>query len=289
MQTSGIVVLNYQNADEVIRFVDAIKNYLELDYIVIVDNFSKDDSLEKLKRLSSKKIKILANKTNSGYAAGNNVGIRFLVEKKSCNNIFIANPDIVVSSDVISNMKEFLVNNSKCVVVAPQMITSDGGIQKNYWRLPTTLDDIVNTSVILSRIKGLFTLQKSNLKINKKVDVVLGAFFAIDAKFIKSVGYFNEGTFLYNEENILGVMVKNHGYEENILADNFYVHLGGTSSKDANILEKYKNYFNGMRLYHKNFRKKKKITFIILSLFMKLGLIEKYIIYQIRKVLNDKA
>ena len=41
---TGIVVLNYNDAQETINFVNEINSFKVLDYICVVDNCSTDDS-----------------------------------------------------------------------------------------------------------------------------------------------------------------------------------------------------------------------------------------------------
>ena len=43
------------------------------------------------------------------------------------------------------------------------------------------------------------------------VEAVSGCFFSIKADFLRSIGFFDEGTFLYYEETILGYQIKNEG------------------------------------------------------------------------------
>ena len=70
---TGIVVLNYNDAQETINFVNEINSFKVLDYICVVDNCSTDDSLKKLQKLNN--IHLIALDDNKGYAAGNNAEI----------------------------------------------------------------------------------------------------------------------------------------------------------------------------------------------------------------------
>ena len=67
----GIVILNYCDSDTTLKMLNQIKDYNVLDLIVVVDNDSKDDSYEKLKKEENEKIKVIKTDRNSGYASGN--------------------------------------------------------------------------------------------------------------------------------------------------------------------------------------------------------------------------
>ena len=58
------VVLNYNDADTTIDMIQHIQNYDIIDHIVVVDNCSTDDSLDRLKMLSDEKIIVLSSNKN---------------------------------------------------------------------------------------------------------------------------------------------------------------------------------------------------------------------------------
>lgn len=282
--SNGLVVLNYKNVVEVISFVKNVQEYAAVDHIVIVDNHSNDGSVENLKKLKNSKVTLLVSEKNNGYAAGNNIGCKFLVENLHCQNIFIANPDIVVSDKVMQNMIKFLEKNIDYAIVAPQMKNNDGQLSINYWELPTMIDDVVNTSVVMTYVLDKFNRNHFNPKITSsiQVDVVLGAFYAIKARFLTDIGFFDESTFLYNEENILGITTQKNGKKIGVLSNNFYVHFGGTSSKYTDIVMKYRYYFDGMIIYHKKYKKSSVMKLGLLRCFMCIGMVEKHLINLVR-------
>ena len=98
-----IVILNYNDYFTVIDYVERIKNYKSIDKIIIVDNSSTDDSVKVLSSLVNDNISLVTVKKNGGYAAGNNVGIKYALEKfDDIDAIIISNPDIIISdSDVL--------------------------------------------------------------------------------------------------------------------------------------------------------------------------------------------
>lgn len=73
---TGIVVLNYNDAEETVKFVNDINSYDVVNQIVVVDNGSTDDSLSQLEKIEN--IKLIALENNLGYAAGNNAGLKYL-------------------------------------------------------------------------------------------------------------------------------------------------------------------------------------------------------------------
>ncbi len=91
----GLVVLNYNDSETTISFLNHIKKYGIIERIVVVDNCSTDDSFEELKKFEGGNIDVLQTDKNRGYAAGHNYGARFLCEKYSPEQIIISNPDLL--------------------------------------------------------------------------------------------------------------------------------------------------------------------------------------------------
>ena len=96
----SIIILNY-NAGNLLS--ECIESVLKTDYekfeIIIVDNDSKDDSVDRCKE-KFRDVQIIENKKNLGYCEGNNVGIR----NAKGEFIAILNPDTVVDSNWLKEL-----------------------------------------------------------------------------------------------------------------------------------------------------------------------------------------
>ena len=96
----SIIILNY-NAGNLLS--ECIESVLKTDYgkfeIIIVDNDSKDDSVDRCKE-KFRDVQIIENKKNLGYCEGNNVGIR----NAKGEFIVILNPDTVVDSNWLKEL-----------------------------------------------------------------------------------------------------------------------------------------------------------------------------------------
>jgi len=100
-----VVILNYNGSNFTISLIDQIRNqtFKRLE-IVVVDNFSIQEEFLILKNgLSSDIILISANK-NLGYAAGNNLGLKFIGDN-DVDFFLVLNNDIVIEdSDFVEKM-----------------------------------------------------------------------------------------------------------------------------------------------------------------------------------------
>ena len=103
---NGIVILNYNDSENTILMLEDIKKFKNLDAIIVVDNHSTDNSVQKLKAYENKKIKIVVADENRGYGAGNNIGINYLLKNYEIDNIIISNTDIIVKEEVPETVEE---------------------------------------------------------------------------------------------------------------------------------------------------------------------------------------
>ena len=190
----GIVIVNYNDFINTKRLLDNIKDYKCINYIVIVDNNSSDDSYKKLKEFESNRIAIIKNSSRH-FSSGLNVGAKCLIKKVGDCNIIFSNSDIIIKEEedlqkLSSNIKEDIV------VVGPTV--DEHGVLNRGWHMPTTNQEILFNIPLLSRY-----FKKKFLKYDEEVyksdttivDVVSGCFFIVDSNLLRDNNYFDETTF----------------------------------------------------------------------------------------------
>lgn len=218
-----MVVVNFNDWMTTVKYLDHVESYTCIDRIVVVDNCSTDDSVLHLRKRCSGKIDLLEHNENDGYAKGNNVGAKYLIEKYGVESVVISNPDV-------EYMQKDLVEILECLNSSDDIALATGVIH-NYinekprvfscfaWKVPSYGDMISNC--FLSAYKFRRCVLKSGqyydysvLEREGVVDVgcVPGCFFVIKTDALENIGYFDERTFLYHEENILGYKLMTAGY-----------------------------------------------------------------------------
>ena len=123
---TGMVILNYNSHDLTVKLANRLANFDSVDHICVVDNCSNDAFSNEF---LIEKIKFIRNKKNTGYNAGNNVGLKYLIEKCGCDYVFISNPDVDFSNNTVLEMcnaferdKKLAIVSSKRYGVAGEMI-----------------------------------------------------------------------------------------------------------------------------------------------------------------------
>lgn len=254
MSKIGMVILNYNDYETTFNMINQIKDYKVLNRIIIVDNHSTDLKYDKLKKLKSNNIDVIQTDENKGYAYGNNYGIKYLNDNYDVDYIIISNPDILVNEKCIINLKEDLDKNKNISIIAP--IINQHGEKLRGWKLPRYSDELLSNINYIHRIAIKRTLYSDEYYNNKltKVDVVSGCFFMARKKDFEKIGYFDDGTFLYYEENIIGKKLKNIKKDTYIDNEVSVIHnLSVSVNKSFSSIRKYKILKESQKYYEKKY------------------------------------
>ena len=279
MSKVGMIILNYNDYETTSNYLKTINNYKSLNKIIVVDNNSTDGSFDKLKGFKNEKIDIIKTDNNNGYSSGNNYGIKYMNDNYDIDYVIISNPDISVTDSVIERLTKDLDNNEDISLVAP--IINQLGEKIRGWRLPNIKDEI------LSNINFYHRKVEKNLRYPDekytgnltRVEVVSGCFFMIRNSVLGMVRNFDEGTFLYYEENILGQKLKNIDKKSFIDNEASVTHnLSVSVDKSFNSIKKYKILKQSQKYYVKYYLKPNFFGNILLVLTYRISLVVAYIL-----------
>lgn len=219
----GVVILNYITWQETERCIRSIKETElgEAVQIYVVDNASPE--VESLRQLCEREaVVLLCNQENLGYAAGNNVGIE-RARKDGCDYILISNNDILFHPGCISGMRGFLETHPEYGIAAPKVFERDGSIQRGHFKKLPSYGDIWGTQTVLRYVikKPMDILYGDAAYYEEEQDLfaACGCCFLMRAECAEKVTPLDEMTFLYEEENILGVRMEQAGMKTAYLPD----------------------------------------------------------------------
>jgi GT2 family glycosyltransferase len=203
----GIVIVSYRSDDLTVRFIREELSKVSLPYrIVVVDNGADETEASALAARIPEAVVLPAE--NKGFAAGNNLGVRWLVEHVRPDYILLTNNDIHFRSDhLVETLCETAAAHPEAGAVGPEILGPDSRRQGPY-RYQGLWDRFVwmylSTPFLSREAKrrrfGLDYPEKAEAGIH---DVLSAAFLLVDPDAFLRAGLFDEGTFLYAEENIL--------------------------------------------------------------------------------------
>ena len=191
----SVIIVNYNGKkynDACIASIlnSTIKEQLR---IVVVDNFSTDDSLEALRGKwgAHKQVHILALDDNYGFSKANNEGIRYSMEQ-GIDYYFLLNNDTEIEPDTIERM--FLSGQEKNAIVVPKVLYADR--RDVIWCAGGTF-----TPVIKKTVQSGFN-QRDNGQYDKSGACLFanGCAFLLSRQIVEKIGFLDERFFLYYED-----------------------------------------------------------------------------------------
>ena len=295
--STAIVILNYNDYENTKKLVKNIKEYKILDKIVIVDNKStNNDELKRLNTLICDKVDVIVSDKNGGYSYGNNYGLKYIDKKygeQKFEYVIISNPDVYVKEYDIEKTIEFLNNNKKCVIASPRMYYTNGPARRSAWKNRKIITDIANSTRITQAIlfpffkKGEYSKKDFKNSV-QEVDAIAGSFFVANHKLFRNIGYFDENTFLFYEEDIIGVKAKEKGYSIFSLNNLSFIHYESkTIGKIMNIFKKQDVLFNSRIYFQKEYNKANSFQIMIFMILRYIRKVELIFETLIKKVINS--
>lgn len=256
----SIIIPNYNTSDLVIECVHSIiKSEPKVSYeIIVVDNGSIDDSVEKLKKEFGNKVTIVANKTNKGFSKACNQGISRATGKYK----LLLNSDTLVLPNSLDSLVKFASATKNLGVVGSQLLNKDKSVQPSCFRLPTLARTF--RQYWLGR-KGILEKFAPNSEESVEVEAVVGASFLITPKALDLVGYLDERYFMYFEDLDYCRRVWKKGLKVYYLPVSKVIHYHGESGKGETDGEnQWRRLIPSSKIYH-GIIKHSLITFIIWS------------------------
>jgi hypothetical protein len=211
-----------------------------LDYpnfeVVVVDNNSTDGSLEDAK-LRFSRVTFIKNEENIGFSAGNNVGIRYSLEKMA-EYVLLLNNDTEVEKSFLAKLINSASNNASVGIFSPLIFSGDG---KAVWFSGGKIDWL--------RMKSFH--RNEFLKQNYiDSDVISGCAMLVRAEVFKKIGLLDEDFFLYWEDADFSVRAKRAGFELLVVADAQIRHW--EKSEKAKMNKVYWLVLSGLLFFQKN-------------------------------------
>lgn len=280
----SIVILNYNNARDTIECIDSLSKIEYSDFnIIIVDNKSTDNSMEKLcqyinkqfdnsqiiKNLSNTNqlinntfITLIQSNLNGGYGYGNNIGINYAL-KNNADYVMILNNDTEVKSNILNQ----LVNKAEN--------TKDIGILSCKTNFYHNKNMIWFNGGSFNKCTGNithFNFKEENIGQNnedKEITFISGCMWFIPKKVLKEVGLINEDYFMYVEDVEYCQRVLEKEYKLFVLKDLLLFHKVGGSQNNNNF-SNFTVYYKTKNsvLFFKRFIKKKHCRYLAISFFL---------------------
>lgn len=120
----GVVTVTYNSGRVLPDFFESLASQTCREYtLYVVDNSSKDETLERCRTRADLPIVLLANDTNLGVAEGNNQGIRAALAD-GCEFVLLLNNDTVFAPQLFVELRDSL-HKYACAMATPKIYYHD--------------------------------------------------------------------------------------------------------------------------------------------------------------------
>ncbi len=278
MISLSIIIVSFNTKDITKNCLLSLKKNFSkypLNYeIIVVDNASKDGSVEMLKKLKKnwKNLKIILSKENLGFGKGNNLGLK----KAKGKYILYLNSDTIVEDLDFNDLVNLLDFRKEIGALTVRVNLLDGNIDPACHRgFPTLwrsfcyfagLEKIFKNVPLLNRIFGGYHLCHLNLNEVHEIESATGAFFLTRKEILDKIGGFDEDYFAYGEDIEMAWQIKSLGYKIFYYPLWNIIHLksvSGLKKKETKIRKKTSFYFyDSMKIFYRKHYEKKYPFFI---------------------------
>ena len=260
----SIIIVNYETYDLTKQTIESvIKNDHPFEYdIYVVDNASKDESIERLQEDFHKEsenglIKFILNDENKGFAYANNIAIK----QTSSEYVLLLNSDTLVLDNGPEESLNYMANHKDvgalgCKVVLPDN-SLDKACRRSFPDFNVSFYKMTGLSSLFPKSKrfGRYNLTYLNEDETYEVDCVVGAFMLVRSKTIKEVGLLDETFFMYGEDIDWCYRIKAANWKVIYFSDAKIVHYKGASkSKKQNKKLTYEFYRAMYIFYNKHYK-----------------------------------
>ena len=173
-----VVLVTFNSAHCVPALAAALR---EFPHVIVFDNASGDGTVEQA-RAALPQAEVIAGERNFGFGAANNRALARVTTPYA----FLLNPDCEVSAAAMQQLLQIARHNPDAAMIAPQLLRSGGAPEVNY-RWPTPEWESGGPAA-----EGLCC-----------VGFACGAALLLNMAVMRAVGFFDEGFFLYYEDDDL--------------------------------------------------------------------------------------
>lgn len=260
----AIVIVNYNVAALLRRCLQSVfASEGDLRFrVCVVDNASPDDSVQMV-RAEFPQVLLIANRTNVGYPAANNQGLRALrvEEDGGPRYALLLNPDTELPPDALATFVAYLDNNPEVGVAGPRLVLPDGSLDLACRRGFDSMNALFYRMVGLSRLfprsprfarYNMTYLDEHELA---EVDSVVGAFMMVRGEALRQVGLLDDRFWMYGEDLDWAKRIRDRGWKVIYNPAVTVLHVKRASSRQNKSRTDVEFYRAMLIFYYKHYRR----------------------------------
>jgi len=251
----SIIIISYNTKDLLKKCLLSIEKTIN-DYsyeIIIVDNASKDGTIEMIKN-EFPQVHLVINNNNIGFAKANNYGIQL----SKGRFILLLNSDATLHTNCLNKMIKFMERQKNAAALGPKILNYNNTLQSKGNHFPSLLKTlllILKINIILPKkyLYRIFPKLFWDENEIRKVDWISGCCMLIRKDALKDIGLLPENYFMFYEDVEWCLLAKNKGYDIWYYPEAAITHIGSSSPNNEIIKISVISTLNFFRKHSKKF------------------------------------
>lgn len=247
MKQTAVVILNYNGAGMLRRFLPSVIKYSPEASIYVADNGSSDESCDVV-RNEFPAVKLMVLDHNYGFAEGYNRALAQVDEEYAV----LLNSDVEVTRGWLSPMTQFLDSNPEVAACQPKLLSFK---QKDFFEYAGAAGGFIDKwGYTFCRGRIFNTVERDSGQYDNTTDVfwATGAALMIRNEVYKNNGGLDGRFFAHMEEIDLCWRLRSRGYRIACVPQSHVYHVGGATLKKENPQKTYLNFRNNLLMIYKN-------------------------------------
>lgn len=247
MKQTAVVILNYNGAGMLRRFLPSVIEYSPEASIYVADNGSSDESCDVV-RNEFPAVKLMVLDHNYGFADGYNRALAQVDEEYAV----LLNSDVEVTRGWLSPMTQFLDSNPEVAACQPKLLSFK---QKDFFEYAGAAGGFIDKwGYTFCRGRIFNTVERDSGQYDDTTDVfwATGAALMIRNEVYKNNGGLDGRFFAHMEEIDLCWRLRSRGYRIACVPQSHVYHVGGATLKKENPQKTYLNFRNNLLMIYKN-------------------------------------
>lgn len=247
MKQTAVVILNYNGAGMLRRFLPSVIEYSPEASIYVADNGSSDESCDVI-RNEFPAVKLMVLDHNYGFAEGYNRALAQVDEEYAV----LLNSDVEVTRGWLSPMTQFLDSNPEVAACQPKLLSFK---RKDFFEYAGAAGGFIDKwGYTFCRGRIFNTVERDSGQYDDTTDVfwATGAALMIRNEVYKNNGGLDGRFFAHMEEIDLCWRLRSRGYRIACVPQSHVYHVGGATLKKENPQKTYLNFRNNLLMIYKN-------------------------------------
>ena len=189
----SVIVVTHNSEKYILPCLDSVIHAaFGIQYeVLIIDNASTDQTKDLIKQRQHP-LRLIVNLENQGFAKAVNTGLR----KSSGEFRLCMNPDVIIKSDSLLPLIDFMRMNPKVGLCGCRLLNEDGSLQYSKGSFPT----LFSTALRMFLPRRMRKYHFRGYDKAEECDWFTGAFMLARSRVVKEVGYLDEKYFMYYED-----------------------------------------------------------------------------------------